>query len=109
MSRRRAIYVGLLIGGALVACGGVRAQQTQPDPTRTNNAAGEEPLRRLDPSTLAGGDYGGTEPAPLAGGDYGLTSPTENPYGSSVYGSRYQGQRGPTASRSWQGFHRTEV
>ena len=38
-----------------------------------------------------------------------LTSPTENPYGSAVYGSRYQGQRGPTASRSWQGFHRTEV
>lgn len=77
MSRRRAIYVGLLIGGALVACGGVRAQQTQPDPTRATNAAGDEPLRRLDPSTLAGGDYGGTEPAPLAGGDYGLTSPTE--------------------------------
>ncbi|UZN03532.1 dCTP deaminase [Cellulomonas sp. S1-8] len=38
-----------------------------------------------------------------------LTSPTENPYGSSAYGSRYQGQRGPTASRSWQGFHRTEL
>ncbi len=38
-----------------------------------------------------------------------LTSPTENPYGSAAYGSRYQGQRGPTASRSWQGFHRTEV
>ncbi|MBO3095232.1 dCTP deaminase [Cellulomonas dongxiuzhuiae] len=38
-----------------------------------------------------------------------LTSPTENPYGSAASGSRYQGQRGPTASRSWQGFHRTEV
>ncbi|MCC2334053.1 dCTP deaminase [Cellulomonas wangsupingiae] len=38
-----------------------------------------------------------------------LTSPTENPYGSAAYGSRYQGQRGPTASRSWQGFHRTDV
>ena len=38
-----------------------------------------------------------------------LSSPTENPYGSAAYGSRYQGQRGPTASRSWQGFHRTEV
>jgi len=38
-----------------------------------------------------------------------LSSAAENPYGSSVYGSRYQGQRGPTASRSWQSFHRTDV
>ena len=38
-----------------------------------------------------------------------LTSPTERPYGSGQYGSRYQGQRGPTASRSWLNFHRTDV
>ena len=38
-----------------------------------------------------------------------LTSPAENPYGSEKYGSRYQGQRGPTASRSFQNFHRTDV
>lgn len=38
-----------------------------------------------------------------------LSSPAEYPYGSSRYGSRYQGQRGPTASRSWQNFHRTSV
>ncbi len=38
-----------------------------------------------------------------------LSSPSEHPYGSSQYGSRYQGQRGPTASRSWQNFHRTEL
>lgn len=38
-----------------------------------------------------------------------LSSAAEHPYGSSVYGSRYQGQRGPTASRSWQNFQRTEV
>ena len=38
-----------------------------------------------------------------------LSSPTENPYGSAKYGSRYQGQRGPTASRSFQNFHRTDV
>ena len=38
-----------------------------------------------------------------------LTSPAENPYGSAKYGSRYQGQRGPTPSRSWMNFHRTEV
>lgn len=37
------------------------------------------------------------------------TSPVENPYGSARYGNRYQGQRGPTASRSWQNFHRTDV
>ena len=38
-----------------------------------------------------------------------LTSPAENPYGSAAYGSRYQGQRGPTASRSHLNFHRTDV
>ena len=38
-----------------------------------------------------------------------LTSPAEEPYGSSAYGSRYQGQRGPTASRSHLNFHRTQV
>ncbi len=35
-----------------------------------------------------------------------LASPSEHPYGSPVYGSRYQGQRGPTPSRAWQGFRR---
>src|SRR5687767_5338875 len=29
-----------------------------------------------------------------------LSSPAEHPYGSDKYGSRYQGQRGPTPSRS---------
>ncbi|MDA0639715.1 MULTISPECIES: dCTP deaminase [Nonomuraea] len=38
-----------------------------------------------------------------------LSSPAEFPYGSERYGSRYQGQRGPTPSRSFQSFHRTEV
>nr|WP_221634510.1 dCTP deaminase [Nocardioides luti] len=38
-----------------------------------------------------------------------LTSPSEHPYGSEKYGSRYQGQRGPTPSRSFQNFHRTEI
>lgn len=38
-----------------------------------------------------------------------LTSPAEHPYGSERYGSRYQGQRGPTASRSFLNFHRTQV
>src|SRR5688500_4484041 len=33
-----------------------------------------------------------------------LSSPAEHPYGSAVYGSRYQGQRGPTPSRSYQNF-----
>jgi dCTP deaminase len=35
-----------------------------------------------------------------------LSSPSEHPYGSAVYGSRYQGQRGPTPSRSYQNFRR---
>jgi len=38
-----------------------------------------------------------------------LTSPAENSYGSGPYGNRYQGQRGPTASRSSLNFHRTDV
>jgi len=38
-----------------------------------------------------------------------LSSASENPYGSSAYGSRYQGQRGPTASRSYLNFHVTDT
>ena len=38
-----------------------------------------------------------------------LSSPSEHPYGSEKYGSRYQGQRGPTPSRSFQNFHRTKI
>ena len=38
-----------------------------------------------------------------------LSSPAEKPYGSSEYSSRYQGQRGPTPSRSYLNFSRTEV
>src|SRR6195952_1170804 len=38
-----------------------------------------------------------------------LTSPAEKPYGSTEYSSRYQGQRGPTASRSHLNFHLTEI
>jgi dCTP deaminase len=35
-----------------------------------------------------------------------LSSPAQHPYGSAKYGSRYQGQRGPTPSRSYQNFLR---
>ena len=38
-----------------------------------------------------------------------LTSPAERPYGSAEYGSRYQGQRGPTPSRSHLKFTRTHI
>jgi dCTP deaminase len=38
-----------------------------------------------------------------------MTSPAEHPYGSAKAGSRYQGQRGPTPSRSYLNFTRTEV
>jgi dCTP deaminase len=38
-----------------------------------------------------------------------LSSPAEQPYGSGAAGSRYQGQRGPTPSRSFQNFHRTRI
>ncbi|MDT9593350.1 dCTP deaminase [Nocardioides zeae] len=38
-----------------------------------------------------------------------LSSAAEHPYGSERYGSRYQGQRGPTPSRSFLNFHRTSI
>lgn len=38
-----------------------------------------------------------------------LSSPAEHSYGSEKYGSRYQGQRGPTASRSFLNFHKSKV
>lgn len=36
-----------------------------------------------------------------------LSSPAEHPYGTRARGSHYQGQRGPTASRSFENFNRT--
>ena len=38
-----------------------------------------------------------------------LSSAAEHPYGSAQYLNRYQGQRGPTPSRSFMNFHRTTV
>lgn len=38
-----------------------------------------------------------------------LTSPAERPYGTGAIGSRYQGQRGPTASRSHLRFDRVDI
>ncbi len=38
-----------------------------------------------------------------------MSSAADNPYGSEKYGSRYQGQRGPTASRSHANFHQTKM
>ncbi len=38
-----------------------------------------------------------------------LSSPAQHPYGSAQYLNRYQGQRGPTASRSYMNFHRSII
>lgn len=38
-----------------------------------------------------------------------LSSAAEHGYGSQTHQSRYQGQRGPTASRSHENFHRTII
>ena len=38
-----------------------------------------------------------------------LSSPAEHPYGSAKYGSRYQGQRGPTPSKSYLNFHHSKI
>lgn len=40
---------------------------------------------------------------------FDLSSPAEHPYGSSGTGSHYQGQRGPTPSKSYLRFERTRV
>lgn len=37
-----------------------------------------------------------------------LSSPAEHPYGSAAVGSKYQNQRGPTPSRSYQNFIRSQ-
>ncbi len=37
------------------------------------------------------------------------SSPSEHPYGSAIYGSRYQDQRGPTPSRSFKNFYRADI
>lgn len=38
-----------------------------------------------------------------------LSSPAKSPYGSTQTGSHYQGQRGPTPSRSHINFHRSRI
>jgi dCTP deaminase len=38
-----------------------------------------------------------------------LSSAAEHPYGSAQYLNRYQGQRGPTPSRSFMNFHRSTI
>ena len=38
-----------------------------------------------------------------------LSSVAESPYGSEGNLNRYRGQRGPTASRSYMNFHRTQI
>ena len=38
-----------------------------------------------------------------------LSSPAQRPYGSDGVGSRYPGQRGPTPSRAWRGFHQVDT
>lgn len=40
---------------------------------------------------------------------FDLSSPAQHPYGSADLGSHYQGQRGPTASRSHMRFTRTRI
>ncbi|WP_433357660.1 dCTP deaminase (plasmid) [Microtetraspora malaysiensis] len=40
---------------------------------------------------------------------FGLSSPAARPYGAGATGSRYQGQAGPTASRSYENFHCTPI
>jgi len=59
----------------------------------------------------------GAEPFILHPGEFVLASTYEvitlpddiAAYGSEKYGSRYQGQRGPTPSRSFLNFHRSKI
>jgi dCTP deaminase len=38
-----------------------------------------------------------------------MSSLVEHPYGSQVRGSHYQGQRGPTPSKTYENFHQTQI
>ena len=38
-----------------------------------------------------------------------LSSAAEHPYGSALYGYRYQGQRGPKPSKSYLNFHQSKI
>lgn len=40
---------------------------------------------------------------------FSLSSPADHPYGSQEAGSHYQGQRGPTPSRSYEHFYRAHI
>ncbi|BAR06098.1 deoxycytidine triphosphate deaminase [Scardovia inopinata] len=40
---------------------------------------------------------------------FDLSSPAQFPYGNGKNGSHYQGQRGPTPSRSYENFYRADV
>ncbi|MDR1448889.1 MAG: dCTP deaminase [Propionibacteriaceae bacterium] len=40
---------------------------------------------------------------------FNLTSPAESPYGAGGNSNRYQGQRGPTPSRSYLNFYRRKI
>lgn len=93
MARRGASISALICAASLAAIGLARAQETSGDQTpqpggsiTASSGANSEPLRRLDPNTLAGGDpnlaggdYGRetTEQPPLAGGDYGIATRPE--------------------------------
>ncbi len=79
--------------------------EEQPDLTRMVEPEGEEPFI-LHPGEFVLG-WPGMKIGQLC--FFRLSSPAEHPYGSEKYGSRYQGQRGPTPSRSYKNFHRTDV
>ncbi|MDR1077567.1 MAG: dCTP deaminase [Propionibacteriaceae bacterium] len=40
---------------------------------------------------------------------FALSSPAQSPYGSGANANRYQGQRGPTPSRGYLNFHRSQI
>jgi hypothetical protein len=71
MPRRRAILPVLIVAASLAAGAAARAQEAP---------AQEEPLRRLDPNALAGGEGG------LAGGDYGVQPAEQSPLAGGGYG-----------------------
>ena len=69
--------------------------------------SGHVPLELSNTATLPIVLYPGMKVGQLC--FFQLSSAAEKPYGSGASGSRYQGQRGPTASRSHLNFHRIDV
>ena len=86
---------------------GSACSRTRPRASSTRASRGHVTLELSNVATLPIKLWPGMKIGQLC--FFRLSSPAEHPYGSAKYGSRYQGQRGPTPSQSFLNFHRTDI